>query len=426
MKYRKRLIDQTLKTYLNGLPAVALVGAKGVGKTSTAKQYAKTILELDINPADQSIASSFDSLRKIPETPILIDEWSRASISWDNVRKIVDTDSSPNRFILTGSASKKVGSIHSGAGRIVNLLMRPYSFKERGISETKVGLKDILAGRLDAGVYEKTDIGIEEYAKEIYRSGFPGIRELPENLIKTQIDGYIKNIIEKDFVEYGHKVRKPVVLKNWLKAYAAATAGTASYETILNASSPGQDDKPNKNTTEIYRDVLDELYITDRVEAWLPTDSELKILGKSPKHFLVDPALSLRLLGMDSTDLLSVSAVKPLGPQKKNYIFGRLFEALVCASLKVYCQLNDADLFHFRLPNGSHEVDFIIEKKDTVIGIESKLSPIVEKDDYKHLTWLASKIKTPKKFIKMIINTGSTAYQNEDGVLVVPLSLLEE
>jgi predicted AAA+ superfamily ATPase len=423
MTYSSRIIDAQIKEYLDGLAAIAIVGAKGVGKTSTAKRNANTVLELDVSEAARAFASSRESMASLKDTPVLIDEWSRAPQSWDVVRRLVDDDRAPGHFILTGSASQTDANIHSGAGRIVQLKMRPLSIQERIGFQAKVRLSDLLDESLDVNLYESCQATMPDYAEEICLSGFPGIHELSQRFARVQLDGYIEDIIQKEFPEQGLKVRKPHVLKAWLKAYAAATASTTSYKKILVASTAGEDQKPASSTTLVYRDVLDMLYLTDRVDPWLPTDNHFTTLGKSPKHYLVDPGLAARILGLDVDGLIK-DAIEPLGPQRKTSIFGRLFESLAASSLKVYCQHNEADLFHLRTPMGDHEVDFIVIQGNTVIGIEVKLSHEVSQADVSQLHWLQTKLASHKKLIKVVINTGAYAYRREDGVFVVPLGIL--
>jgi predicted AAA+ superfamily ATPase len=83
----------------------------------------------------------------------------------------------------------------------------------------------------------------EQYTEEIIRSGFPAIRAMPPRARRAQLDGYLARIVEHDFPEQGHLVRRPATLRAWLTAYAAATATTASYNAILNAATPGDGEK---------------------------------------------------------------------------------------------------------------------------------------------------------------------------------------
>jgi PAS domain-containing protein len=133
--------------------------------------------------------------------------------------------------------------------------MRPMSLAERGLDTPTVSLGQLLTG--ERGPIEgRASADLPAYIDEIVGSGFPGIRGLPPRARRAQLDGYIARIVERDFQDQGHNVRKPETLRAWLEAYAAATATTAAYNAILDAATPGESDKPAKTTTIAYRDVL--------------------------------------------------------------------------------------------------------------------------------------------------------------------------
>jgi len=424
MQYIDRIIDKELSELLQEVSAVSIVGAKGVGKTESAKQLAANVLRVDVSAPARALASSLEDLARITERPVLIDEWPKAKISWDNVRHIIDEDPSPNHFILTGSTSGKGLNLHSGAGRIVQLHMHPLTMEERGLARGVVSISALLEGRNYDGIYEHSSIGLEDYAQEVFSSGFPGIRSHSDRGIKALIKGYLDAVVERDFEELGVVVRKPNVLRAWLAAYAAATATTTSYAKILRASTPGEDKLPSKDTTLFYRDTLDRLYLTERVDPWLPTANPISALGRSQKHFLVDPALALSLLKIPKQQLLTGTQELKTGKCRDNSVFGRLFENLVAASLKVYAKNADAELYHFRTSDSRHEVDFIIERGDDILGIEVKLEPQISAGDTKELNWLESQLNKTQRYTKVIINTGPRAYMRSDSVLVVPLAIL--
>ena len=156
-----------------------------------------------------------------------------------------------------------------GAGRIVRVRMRPLALSERMPGIATVSLRDLLSG--DAGQIEGTaEVTVPDYTAELLRSGFPAIRGMPDRARRAQLDGYLAGIVEHDFPEQGHLVRRPAVLRAWLAAYAAATSTTASYAVILDAATAGNGDKPAKTTTIAYRDVMSQIWLLDPVPGWLP------------------------------------------------------------------------------------------------------------------------------------------------------------
>ena len=271
--YVRRIVDDEMDELLGGIAALSLEGAKALGKTATASRRARTIYKLDDD--DERSVIEADRARLLEgKRPILIDEWQRLPSSWDLVRREVDKpETHPGSFLLTGSAAPASdASIHSGAGRIVTVRMRPLTLAERGVATPTVSLAELLGGERPQ-LSGKTSVRLSDYADEILASGFPGLRDLSGRPLRAQLDGYIDRITERDFPELGITIRNPAALRRWLTAYAAATSTTASYETIRDAATGGHGEKPSKATVGPYRDALERLWIVDPVPAWTPTEA---------------------------------------------------------------------------------------------------------------------------------------------------------
>jgi predicted AAA+ superfamily ATPase len=295
--YLPRVVDAELNDLLASLAAVAVEGPKGVGKTETAKRRARTVVALD-DPALQAIARA-DGMHLLQgPKPILLDEWQRVPTIWDAIRRAVDQNGEANQFLLTGSASPSTAPTHSGAGRIVTLRMRPLALSERGVGNPTVSLGRLLNGAREP-ISGETPVALSDYVREIVVSGFPGMRGLTGRALRAQLDGYLQRIVDRDFAEQGLSVRNPQALVRWMTAYAAATSTTASLETIRDAATSGEGQKPAKTTVQPYRDILERLWIVDPVPAWLPSRNHFSRLSQPPKHHLADTALAVRLLGMD-------------------------------------------------------------------------------------------------------------------------------
>ncbi|MGH2900812.1 MAG: ATP-binding protein, partial [Solirubrobacteraceae bacterium] len=258
-----------------------------------------------------------------------------------------------------------------------------------------------------------------DYATEIVRSGFPGIRGLTGRALRTRLDGYLARVIDRDITdELGRPVRRPDTLRRWLTAYAASTATTTSLEKIRDAASAG-DATPAKTTTLHYRDALTRLFILDPLDGWLPTHRQLRRTGQAPKHHLVDPALTAALLGLDERMLLAGASSARGGA-----ILGPLFESLACLCVRVYAQRAEARVRHLRTRAGEHEIDLIVERRDgRIVALEVKLAQTVDDDDVKHLLWLREQLGE-SLCDTVVLTTGPRAYRRADGVAVVPLGLL--
>lgn len=418
--YRRRVIDEELDELMPGLSAISVEGPKGVGKTATALTRAATVYRLDDDGQRQIVEAAPHRLTRGTE-PILIDEWQRVPSSWDVVRRAVDEDSRPARFLLTGSASPSGPPTHTGAGRIVPIRMRPLTLAERGYAPS-VHLSDLLGGGRP-NVEGHTSVGLDEYVDEIVSGGFPGMRGLTHRQLRSQLDGYLTRVIDREFAEQGMTIRRPDTLRAWMRAYAAATATTASFETIRDAATPGVGNKPALTTTLPWRDILTRLWLLDPVAAWLPTNNRLTELASSDKHHFADPALAARLLNVTATGLTSGAQITP-SIQRSGVFLGALFESLLALNLRVYAQAAEAQVRHLRTQRGEHEVDFIvIGPDDGIVAIEAKLSATVVDSDVKHLRWLRDRIGD-RLLDAVVVTTGTQAYRRADGIAVVPAALL--
>ena len=424
MDYARRIIDDMLDQAFPHLAAIALEGAKGVGKTATGMQRANTVVNLADAAERSLIARNVGHISQV-DPPVLIDEWQLIPEVWDTVKTAVDRNGAGGRFLLAGSAGLKPGvRVHSGAGRIVRLKMRPLSLAERGVAEPTVSLASLLEGG-QAALSGESPLGLGDYVEEILRSGFPGVRGLPDLPRNLQLDSYLARIVDSELPENGVTVRHPDALRRWLRAYGAATSTDARFSTILAAATPGEPDKPARATVQGYREHLTRLFILDPLDAWRPAFNPLSALTNTPKHHLVDPALAARLVGVGRAGLLRGEGVRVGGARASGGTWlGALFESLAVQSVRVYAEAANARVAHMRLADSRREIDIIVEREDqSVVAIEVKLASDVNDGDAKHLNWLKDQIGD-RVIDRVILNTGSRAMRLQSGVAVVPLALL--
>jgi|ERR1035437_742570 predicted AAA+ superfamily ATPase len=416
--YTRRTIDNELDALFQELPAIVLDGPKGVGKTTTALQRARTIRRLD-RTSELAVVEADPDIISTDEKPVLIDEWQRWPEVFDVVRRLVDQDNSGGQYLMTGSAARQ--NTHGGAGRITSLRMRPMSFSERDIERPTVSFAELLSGS-QGRVAGKTSVGLSTYVDEIIRGGFPGLRHLGIRALQTQLDGYVERIVDHDFQELGYRVRRPVTVTSWLRAYAAATATTATWTSIQKAATRNDETPLQRKTTLGYTDLLKGLRILDPLEPWTTSRNPFVRLGAAEKHHLADPALAARLLNRTRDDLL-IGDDGPIRIPNDGSLLGNLFESLVALSIRTFAQSADARCSHLRQHDGRHEIDFIVEYRGKILAIEVKLNSNVDADDVKHLAWLEKELRGD--FLDgVVITTGAEAYRRQDGFAVVPLALL--
>ncbi|MGD8149422.1 ATP-binding protein [Ornithinimicrobium sp. Y1694] len=417
MSYVRRALDNRLDRLVDVAPAIAIEGAKGVGKTATARERVHQTWWLD-RAAHRSVLQADPSLDLFTDGPVLLDEWQRVPEVWDAVRRQVDAGAPPGRFLLTGSATSASGEgTHSGAGRIVSLRMRPMALFERpGSPAASVSLASLLEGEHALPSRDNVSpLALPDYLTAITESGFPGIRGREQELRDELLDAYLLRVVDRDLPELGFGVRRPETLRRWLAAYAAASSTTASYSAILDATTAGDGSQPAKTTTIVYRDHLTQLFLLDPVPGWQASRNPLGRLQQAPKHQLVDPALTARLLRLSAHSL---------GSPRGAHLAGPLFEALATLSVRAAAQVARAHVGHLRSRNGDREIDLIVEGPDgQVLGVEVKLAGQVDDKDVRHLLWLREVL--PDDVVDlMVLTTGDRAYRRRDGVAVVPLALL--
>jgi len=126
--------------------AALIVGPKGCGKTTTAKQKAESIVEFqDEDRRDEylTVAAMQPSRLLIGDKPRLFDEWQDAPKIRGAIRKSVDDEHQNGLYILTGSTSQTVKAPHTGTQRISTLKMYPMSLYESGESNGEVSLQSL-------------------------------------------------------------------------------------------------------------------------------------------------------------------------------------------------------------------------------------------------------------------------------------------
>lgn len=431
--YQPRLMDQRLEELLRSVPAVSVEGARAVGKTRTARAHGTTFIAVD-DPDERAQLAAIGSRFTTLPSPLVIDEWQRMPELWDRVRRAVDDDPSPGRFLLTGSSTPSQAPTHTGAGRIITLRMRPFSLAERAIETPTVSVGSLLGSGLGTQdlsaltpIEGYTSVTIDQYVDEICRSGFPAIREQPPLGRKAQLDGYIEQTLRHDLPEATGGRRRPRSVREWLTAYASAVATTASFSSIAELATRPLSTDMGLATARSYRDHLSGMWLLDPVPGWSPSENEFSRNNLTDKHQLCDPALAARLLGYGPSEVLGVGhpiLTSPRGTPRRPRVLGSLFESLVIQSLQVYAEVLSARVFHLRTKGGLQEIDVILEGADRrVVAFEIKARATPKPEDTKHLRWLRKKIG-PRLADAVLVTTGRLAYRDEDGIAVVPAALL--
>ena len=405
--YRVRLLDPVIARLFAELPALLLVGPRATGKTTTALRHVKTVVRLDREAQAAAFHADPDVALSVLEEPALLDEWQVVPEVLGAVKRAVDRDPRPGRFLVTGSVRVDLGAdTWPGTGRAVRLSMFGMTIREQlGLLDSPPFLDRVAAGQALAAPSDPPDLG--GYVELAMRGGFPqAALDLSAEARQRWLDSYLEQLLTRD-AEQLSPGRDPERLGRYFEAYALNSAGLADDKTLFDAAGI------NRKTAAAYEQLLKNLLVADAVPAW--TSNRIKRLIRTPKRYLVDPAF------LGSTLRLDVRAILRDGD-----LLGRLLDTFVVSQLRselVACTTRPR-LYHLRQEQGRHEVDLVAELGGRrLVGIEVKASAAPSADDAKHLAWLRDSVE--ERFLAGIVfHTGPRTFSLGDRLTAVPICVL--
>ena len=419
-KYIPRIIDAAVERYLATMGAVCIEGPKWCGKTWTSSYHSNSeflVGNPDNNFQNRALAEMSPALVLEGETPRLIDEWQEVPPLWDAVRYTVDQRGQKGQFILTGSATpKRKGVLHSGAGRIGKLRMRPMSVYESGDSSGKVSLQELCEGKLTPAITGEVDL--RTLARLTVRGGWPGNLDIADADISLLPGEYLDAVIDDDVNRVDETRRDSRKVRLLLRSLARNESTTATNRTLKNDIKEIDDEDIDVETVATYLDIFNRLFLTDNQPPFsAKLRSSVRVKQAEKRHFC-DPSLACALL--------RATPEKLIGDLET---FGFLFEALCERDLKIYAESFGAQLYHYQDYAGN-EIDAVIELPDgNWCGIEIKLGANKIEEAAENLIHIRDEIakdggKTPSALI-VLCGLSNAAYQRPDGVYVVPLTALK-
>ena len=419
-EYLPRIADKLLEERLDAKGAVLIEGPKWCGKTTTAKQKAKSFISMDLPDMTkqyQQMAEISPSTLLEGKTPRLIDEWQIAPNIWNAVRYEVDNRDEFGQFILTGSAvpNEFDNSMHTGIGRISRLLMRPMSLYESKDSSGEVSIRDLFE---DKNISAINETSLEKIALLICRGGWPKAIGLEEKPSLFQAIDYYKSVVSTDISRVDSIKRDTEKAKRLLKSYARHVGSQSSLETLRQDMLANQEDTFNQVTLYSYLDALRKIFVIEDSPAWNPNLRSKASIRTTDTRYFSDPSIATAALGIGPKDLLD--DLKTMG---------FLFENLCVRDLRIYTDYLDGTVYHYRDKNDL-ECDAVIHLRNGSYGlVEIKLGgdKLIE-EGAKTLKDLASKIDTenmPKpSFMAVLCAKAPFAYKRNDGVCVIPITTL--
>lgn len=421
--YRKRIADDILQKKLRSKGAVLIEGPKWCGKTTTAEQAAKSILYMD---EPSSIKQNLARADLDPESllegdvPRLIDEWQLAPKLWDAVRFSVDHKRKFGLYILTGSAvPANLDEIHhTGTGRFSWLKMRPMSLYESGESTGDVSLSELFNNE-DCLLRGNSKLTLDDIAFLICRGGWPMAIDVPEDVALQQAIDYYDAVVNEDISRIDGARKENAYVKRLMRAYARNQGAQISIDTLLNDLLESESFETSNKTATKYINLLKKIFVIEDMEAWNPNLRSKTAIRTSDTRYFVDPSIATAALGIGPNDL--INDLKTMG---------LLFETMAIRDLRVYADLLDANVYHYRDKNGL-ECDAVIHCRNGSYGlVEIKLGGDKLIDEgAASLKKLSSKIDTDKmkkpSFLMVLTANSNVAYKRNDGVIVVPVGALK-
>jgi predicted AAA+ superfamily ATPase len=406
--YTPRLIDRYLSDLVATFSAVLVNGPRAAGKTTSARRVAASVVRLD-RPAEAAgfLADPDAALRGRPE-PLLLDEWQAVPEVLGAVKRSVDDDPRPGRFVLTGSVRADLEhNVWPGTGRLIRARM--YGLAQReivgGAALAGPSMLDKIAQRsADAFTLPATRPDLRDYIELAVRGGFPAavLRTAPGS-VDLWVDNYLEQLLTRD-AQPAVAGRDSEKLVAYLQALSAMSAGIPEHKTIFDAA--GVDAK----TARTYDRLLEDLYIAEQIPAWSAV--HLQRLIKSAKRYVVDTSIMSASLGVGVDTLLG-----------SDDLLGRVIDTFVMAQLRpeVAISRQRTRLHHARTKGGREEVDIVAELPGgRLLGLEIKATASPKAADARHLRWLRA--EQPERFAAgVVLHTGPDVITLDDDIFAVPI-----
>lgn len=405
-RFATRLLEQALAES----PVVLIHGPRQCGKTTLA-QTVGDALGYAYSSFDDAVtlaAATSDPIGFVGDLPerAILDEVQRAPSLFTALKRAVDRDRRPGRFLLTGSANVLLlpTLADSLAGRMEILRLHPLAQSEMaGVEPTFV---DSLFGRgFKARPYERLG---KELIRRIVAGGYPAAlaRKTPRRRATWYRD-YIETLVQRDVRDLA-RIASLDALPRLLTLAAGQTAR------LLNVSDLAAPFQVSRPTIREYVMLLERIFLLEELPPW--HSNRLSRLIKTPKLHLTDTGVACALLGLDEAALSDDRGT-----------LGQLLETFVLQEIRRQASWRDDDLrFHHLRDKDGVEVDLVIEQGGrTLAAVEVKASATVTAADFRGIRRLRDAVG--KRFAcGVVLYDGEASVGFGDGLFAVPIRALWE
>jgi predicted AAA+ superfamily ATPase len=401
-----RHIAPRIAEAMQDTPVVLIAGPRQAGKTTLARQLGSPNMRyLTLDDATTLMSSQADPAGLIRSLDrAVIDEIQRAPELLLAIKKSVDEDRRPGRFLLTGSANLMTlpAVADSLAGRMETVSLLPLS---QGEIEGRNAnwLDGVFAGQPPAPSWSQEGPPLVE---RVLRGGYPEALARPTTRRRvTWARQYIEAIIQRDIRDLAG-VDRLDELPRLLRAVAQTAGQMCNYAQL--AAQIGIDAK----TAARYLGLFEQMYLLRRVDTW--ARNRLNRVVKSPKLQFIDSGLLAALQDLSPDEVMRDRT--RLGLVLESFVFGELLKHAACAE-------GDFQILYYRDAD-KVEVDFVIEDAaGNLVGVEVKAAATVREGDLKGLRKLAQ-LAGDRLKMGIILYDGSEALPMGANLWVLPLATL--
>lgn len=402
-----RHVDARLRDALTDTRIVALVGPRQSGKTTLARKIsqekAMTYVTLDDEQFRQFAMDDPGGFVRDLEFAV-IDEIQRAPGLILALKKTVDEDPRPGRFLITGSVNLFRGTLSpdSLAGRVETIELLPLSQSEIEHRSAPTFLRRAFSADFPA----LQDVGrTSDLIERLCAGGYPeALTRSSELRRQAWLKAYAHSLATRDVAEIAG-ISKTAELARLLDHAAVASGQTVNLTAL--ATPLGVDAK----TIDRWLDLLEQMFVIRRIPAWHRND--LKRLVKTPRLHFLDSGLLAALRRQSVASLRSNRTM--LGGILEGFAFTELAKL---ASLEI----DPVQISHYR-DRDQVEVDIVLERAGEVVGVEIKAATSVKPEDFDGLKRLRD-MNGDAFALGVILHDGDRIQRTGDRLVAMPFNQL--
>ena len=370
-----RLLAPAIERALSYMPVVCVIGARQSGKTTLVQHLARDRAFVSFDDEPSLGAAAFDPMRFVEALPpqVTLDEVQRVPRVLPAIKRSVDRDRTPGRFLLTGSSNLLLlpQVTESLTGRMAICDLQPLTEAEKECQSGRF-LRRLLDGDIEPRIGSETPSPGPTAEERIVAGGYPAVLSLVPAIARDWHRQYLRTIVERDVRDVARLRDAGELIR--LLALFASRAGR-----LFVAANLARDLGLHRTTVDHYTTVLERLFLVRRLPAWHRSPGRRLI--RSPKVHPLDSGLAATLTALTAPDLIV-----------RRDLMGHLLESFVVQQLMAQAAWTDPDLrfWHYR-DKDQVEVDLVMTLGARTWGFEVKAAASLSSGDGHGLARLADR-----------------------------------